>query len=68
MSKPKKGDEETKSGVLKVLPYRFKEHHVFKGPCVDWLLSMELMCNEILGNYTVKEDQLMMVAFDGRSK
>jgi hypothetical protein len=26
------------------------------------------MCNEILGNYTKKEDQLMIAAFDTRSK
>lgn len=28
----------------------------------------ELMCNEILRNYTIKEDQLMMTTFDNRSK
>jgi hypothetical protein len=26
------------------------------------------MCNEILGIYTVKEDQLMMAAFGGQAK
>jgi heat shock protein HslJ len=25
---------------------------------------IETMCNEILGNYTKKEDQLMIAAFD----
>jgi hypothetical protein len=29
---------------------------------------IETMCNEILGNYTKKEDQLMMVAFGTRPK
>jgi hypothetical protein len=29
---------------------------------------IETMCNEILGNYTKKEDQLMTAAFDTRSK
>jgi hypothetical protein len=27
-----------------------------------------VMCNEILGNYSRKEDQLMTAAFDTRSK
>jgi hypothetical protein len=29
---------------------------------------IETMCNEILGNYTKKEDQLMTTAFDTRPK
>jgi hypothetical protein len=29
---------------------------------------IETMCNEILGNYTKKEDQLMTAAFDTRKK
>jgi hypothetical protein len=29
---------------------------------------VETMCNEILGNYTKKEDQLMTAAFDTRKK
>jgi hypothetical protein len=29
---------------------------------------IETMCNEILGNYTKKEDQLMTVAFGTRPK
>jgi hypothetical protein len=29
---------------------------------------IEKMCNEILGNYTKKEDQLMTYAFDTREK
>lgn len=68
MPKPKKGDEETKSDVLKVLPYRFKDHSIFKGPCPDWLTSIELMCNKILRNYIIKEDQLITATFDNRSK
>jgi hypothetical protein len=34
MPKPKKGDEEG-NGVLKVLLYQFKEHPLFKGPCIN---------------------------------
>jgi hypothetical protein len=29
----------------------------------EWLDMIETMCNEILGNYTKKEDQLMTAAF-----
>jgi hypothetical protein len=41
------------------LPYRFKFEKQFKKPCNEWLEMIETMCNEILGNYTKKEDQLM---------
>jgi hypothetical protein len=50
------------------LPYRFKFEKQFKGPCQEWLEMIETMCNEILGNYTKKEDQLMTVAFGTRPK
>jgi hypothetical protein len=33
-----------------------------------WLEMIETMCNEILGNYTKKEDQLMTAAFGTRPK
>jgi hypothetical protein len=45
------------------LPYRFRFQDTFSGPYVEWLEVIETMCNEILGNYTKKEDQLMTVAF-----
>ncbi|KAL5667875.1 hypothetical protein ACJX0J_020096, partial [Zea mays] len=38
------------------------------GPCAEWLEVIETMCNEILGNYTKKEDQLMSAVFDTREK
>jgi hypothetical protein len=50
------------------LPYRFKFEKQFKGPCQEWLEMIETMCNEILGNYTKKEDQLMTAAFNTRPK
>jgi hypothetical protein len=37
------------------LPCKFKFKKQFKGPC-QWLEMIETMCNEILGNYTKKED------------
>jgi hypothetical protein len=45
------------------LPYHFKFEKQFKEPCQEWLEMIETMCNEILGNYTKKEDQLMIAAF-----
>jgi hypothetical protein len=50
------------------LPYRFKFEKHFKEPCQEWLEMIETMCNEILGNYTKKEDQLMIAAFGTRAK
>jgi hypothetical protein len=50
------------------LPYRFKFEKQFKEPCQEWLEMIETMCNEILGNYTKKEDQLMSAAFGTRPK
>jgi hypothetical protein len=50
------------------LPYRFKFEKQFKEPCQEWLEMIETMCNENLGNYTKKEDQLMTAAFGTRPK
>jgi hypothetical protein len=50
------------------LAYHFKFKKQFKKPCKEWPNMMETMCNEILGNYTKKEDQLMTTAFGTRPK
>jgi hypothetical protein len=50
------------------LPYRFKFEKQFKQPCQEWLEMIETMCNEFLGNYTKKEDQLMTASFGTRPK
>jgi hypothetical protein len=59
---------EKKKNELVRLPYHFKFKKQFKEPCQEWLEMIEAMCNEILGNYTKKEDQLMIVAFGTRPK
>jgi hypothetical protein len=64
---PKK-KEAGKKHELVCLAYRFKFEKQFKKPCKEWLDMIETMCNEILGNYTKKEDQLMTAAFDTRPK
>jgi hypothetical protein len=56
--------ETKKKHELVRLAYHFKFEKQFKEPCQEWLDMIETMCNEILGNYTKKEDQLMTAAFD----
>jgi hypothetical protein len=58
-----KRKEVGKKHELVRLAYRFKFEKQFKKPCKEWLDMIETMCNEILGNYTKKEDQLMTAAF-----
>jgi hypothetical protein len=57
-----------KKNELVRLLYRFKFEKQFKEPSQEWLEMIETMCNEILGNYTKKEDQLMTAAFGTRPK
>jgi hypothetical protein len=64
---PKLKGEKKKNELVR-LPYHFKFKKHFKEPCQEWLEMIEAMCNEILGNYTKKEDQLMTVAFGTRPK
>jgi hypothetical protein len=66
-SMPKLKGTKKKSELVR-LPYRFKFEKQFKEPCQEWLEMIETMCNEILGNYTKKEDQLMTAAFGTRPK
>jgi hypothetical protein len=60
--------EEKKKGEFVRLPYYYKFKKHFNVPCQEWLDTIEVMCNEILGNYSKKEDQLMIVAFGTRPK
>jgi hypothetical protein len=57
-----------KEKELVQLPYYYKFKKHFKEPCQAWLDTIEVMCNEILGNYSKKEDQLMTAAFGTRPK
>jgi hypothetical protein len=59
---------EKKKGELVRLPYHYKFKKHFKAPCQEWLTTIEIMCNKILGNYSKKEDQLMTAAFGTRPK
>jgi hypothetical protein len=64
---PKLKGEKKKNELVR-LPYHFKFKKHFKEPCQEWLEMIEAMCNEILGNYTKKEDQLMTTTFGTRPK
>jgi hypothetical protein len=64
---PKLKGEKKKNELVR-LPNHFKFKKHFKEPCQEWLEMIEAMCNEILGNYTKKEDQLMTAAFGTRPK
>jgi hypothetical protein len=44
-------EEEKKESELVRQPYHFKFKKHFKEPCQEWLDTIEVMCNEILGNY-----------------
>jgi hypothetical protein len=59
---------EKKKGEFVRLPYHYKFKKHFKVPWQEWLDIIEVMCNEILGNYSKKEDQLMTAAFGTRPK
>jgi hypothetical protein len=61
-----KGEKKKKELVRLPYYYKFKKH--FKVPCHEWLDTIEVMCNEILENYSKKEDQLMTAAFGTRPK
>jgi hypothetical protein len=63
-----KMEGEKKKGELVRLPYYYKFKKHFKEPCQEWLDTIEIMCNDILGNYSKKEDQLMTAAFGSRPK
>jgi hypothetical protein len=59
---------EKKKGEHVRLPYYYKFKKHFKKPCQEWLDTIEIMCNNILRNYSKKEDQLMTAAFGSRPK
>jgi hypothetical protein len=48
-----KGEKE--KGEFIQLPYHYKFKKHFKVPCQEWLDTIEVMCNEILGNYSKKK-------------
>jgi hypothetical protein len=64
---PKLKGTKKKNELVRLL-YHFKCEKQFKEPCQEWREMIKTVCNEILGNYTKKEDQLMIAAFGTRPK
>jgi hypothetical protein len=60
--------EGEKEGELVRLPYHYKFKKYFKAPRQEWLETIKVMSTEILGNYSKKEDQLMIAAFGTQPK
>lgn len=66
--KPKKDDKEEKNNKLITLSFKLKEQASFQRPCAGWLEVIELSCNDIVGNYLIKEDQAMTTTYETREK
>jgi hypothetical protein len=58
---------ETEPGLVR-LRYKYKFENKFGEACDEWLETIEEKCNEILSNYSKKEDEALSVAFAGRKK
>jgi hypothetical protein len=58
----------SKDGELVTLAFDFKEQSSYKAPSVGWLRLIEEKCNEICGNYLVREHEDMHSIFGGRGK
>lgn len=50
------------------LMYTYRCKSQFGEPDDEWIEAIESTCNEILGNYTKKEDKALTVAFGARGK
>jgi hypothetical protein len=50
------------------LTFEFKEQALFKVASLEWLKLIETKCSEIVGNYLIKEDEVMTAAFGAHEK
>jgi hypothetical protein len=50
------------------LKYTYHYRSQFGEPDDEWLEAIESTCNEILGNYTKKEDEALTISFGARGK
>ena len=55
-------------GELVTLTFEFKEQALFKVASLEWLKLIETKCSEIVGNYLIKEDEVMTAAFGAHEK
>jgi hypothetical protein len=59
---------ETDEGGLVRLKYTFQYRHKFVEPDDEWLKSIEVISDELLGLYSKAEDTALSAAFGGRKK
>lgn len=57
----------SKEGELVILTFEFKEQASYKSP-TGWLKLTEEKCNEIVGNYLIREHEDMSSTFESRGK
>jgi hypothetical protein len=65
---PKETVKETDEGGLVRLKYTFKYGDKFVEPDDDWLKSIEIVSDELLGVYSKAEDTALSAAFGGRKR
>jgi hypothetical protein len=65
---PKKTIKESDEGGLVRLKYTFKYGDKFVEPDDDWLKSIEILSDELLGAYSKAENTALSAAFGGRKK
>jgi hypothetical protein len=65
---PKETVKENDEGGLVSLKYTFKYRDKFVEPDDDWLKSIEIVSDELLGVYSKTEDTALSAAFVGRKK
>jgi hypothetical protein len=65
---PKEAATGSSQGGLVYLKYTFRYRDQFDEPNDEWLSSIEATSDELLGAYTLAEDDAMTLAFEGRGK
>jgi hypothetical protein len=65
---PKEAAAGSSQGGLVYLKYTFRYRGEFDEPNDEWLRSIEVTSDELLGAYTRAEDDAMALAFEGRGK
>jgi hypothetical protein len=65
---PKETIKESDEGGLVRLKYTFKNGDKFVEPDDDWLKSIEILSDELLGAYSKAENTALSAAFGGRKK
>jgi hypothetical protein len=65
---PKETAVESSEGGLVRSKYTFRFRESFDEPNDDWLKCIEATSDELLGTYSMAEDNALSAAFEGRGK